>query len=163
MKLMVNNQAYQVADEYDRILLWVLRDELGLTGTKFGCGIGMCGSCTVHLDNTPTRACITLLSAANGKEVRTIEGLAEADANGKPVLHPVQQAFLDEQVPQCSWCMSGQMMTAAALLEQNPNPDAEDILQAMNNVYCRCGTYYRIRKAVARAAELATLSGSERA
>lgn len=163
MELMINNQAYQVADEYDRILLWVLRDELGLTGTKFGCGIGLCGSCTVHLDNTPTRACITMLSAVNGKEVRTIEGLAKTDANGKPVLHPIQQAFLDEQVPQCSWCMSGQMMTAAALLNQNPNPGAEEILQAMNNVYCRCGTYYRIRKAVSRAAELAALTGSERA
>jgi isoquinoline 1-oxidoreductase alpha subunit len=163
MQLTINGQAYEVDDEPDRLLLWVLRDELGLTGTKFGCGIGMCGSCTVHLDNTPARACITMVSGVNGKEVRTIEGLAKTDANGKPVLHPVQQAFLDEQVPQCSWCMSGQMMTAAALLEQNPNPEPEEILQAMNNVYCRCGTYYRIRKAVARAAELALHTGSERA
>lgn len=154
MNLLINGQDYQVEDSPDRLLLWVLRDELGLTGTKFGCGIGICGSCTVHLDGTPTRACITMLSAVNEREVRTIEGLAATDATGETILHPVQQAFLEEQVPQCSWCMSGQMMTAAALLEQNPNPDAEEIRQAMNNVYCRCGTYYRIRKAVARAAEL---------
>jgi len=154
MNLMINDQVYEVDDRLDRLLLWVLRDELGLTGTKFGCGIGICGSCTVHLDGTPTRACITMLSAVNEREVRTIEGLAATDATGETILHPVQQAFLDEQVPQCSWCMSGQMMTAAAILEQNPNPDAEEIRQAMNNVYCRCGTYSRIRKAVARAAEL---------
>jgi isoquinoline 1-oxidoreductase alpha subunit len=158
MQLIVNSKSYQVADASNRSLLWVLRDELGLTGTKFGCGIGLCGSCTVHLDGAPTRACITMLSAAEGKEVRTIEGLAEIDTNGTTVLHPVQQAFLDEQAPQCSWCMSGQMMTAAALLEQNPNPNADEIRQAMNSVYCRCGTYYRIRKAVQRAAELAAQS-----
>ena len=161
MQLMVNGQPYLVDDEPDRLLLWVLRDELGLTGTKFGCGIGLCGSCTVHLDGIPTRACITLLSAADGKEVRTLEGLAEISANGEMVFHPVQQAFLDEQVPQCSWCMSGQMMTAAALLEKNPKPNAEEIRQAMDAVYCRCGTYHRIRKAVARAAELAGQSRSQ--
>lgn len=158
MILMINNQTYQVADEPDRLLLWVLRDELGLTGTKFGCGIGLCGSCMVHLDGVPTRACITMLSAIDGKNVRTIEGLAKIDANGETVLHPVQQAFLEGQVPQCSWCMSGQMMTAVALLEQNPNPNADEIRQSMNSVYCRCGTYFRIRKAVERAAELTALS-----
>jgi isoquinoline 1-oxidoreductase alpha subunit len=161
MQLMVNGQPYLVDDEPDRLLLWVLRDELGLTGTKFGCGIGLCGSCTVHLDGLPTRACITLLSAADGKKVRTLEGLAEIGANGEMGLHPVQQAFLDEQAPQCSWCMSGQMMTAAALLEKNPNPNAEEIRQAMDAVYCRCGTYHRIRKAVERAAELAGQSRSQ--
>jgi isoquinoline 1-oxidoreductase alpha subunit len=155
MQLKVNNQPYLIDDKPNRLLLWVLRDELGLTGTKFGCGIGLCGSCTVHLDGIPTRACITPLSAAEGKEVRTLEGLAEIGANGEMVLHPVQQAFLDEQVPQCSWCMSGQMMTAVALLEKNPNPNAEEIRQAMDAVYCRCGTYQRIRKAVGRAVELA--------
>lgn len=154
MQLTINGQAYQVADTPDRLLLWVLRDELGLTGTKFGCGIGVCGSCTVHLDGVPTRSCITVLSAAEGKEVRTIEGLAEIDANKEVILHPVQQAFLDEQAPQCSWCMSGQMMTAAALLEQTPTPTADEIREAMDSVYCRCGTYHRIRKAVARAAGL---------
>lgn len=154
MNLLINGQEYQVEDSPDRLLLWVLRDELGLTGTKFGCGIGICGSCTVHLDGTPTRACIIMLSAANSMEVRTIEGLAETNSSGETILHPVQQAFLEEQVPQCSWCMSGQMMTAVTLLEQNPNPDAEEIRQAMNGVYCRCGTYHRIRKAVERAAQL---------
>ncbi len=154
MKLKVNGQDYQLNDTPDRLLLWVLRDELGLIGTKFGCGIGICGSCTVHLNGTPTRACITMLSATNEMEVHTIEGLAKTDAAGEIVLHPVQQAFLEEQVPQCSWCMSGQMMTAAALLKKNPNPSAEEIRQGMNGVYCRCGTYYRIRKAVERAAEL---------
>jgi isoquinoline 1-oxidoreductase alpha subunit len=154
MQLIINQQNYQVDDSPDRLLLWVLRDELGLTGTKFGCGIGICGSCTVHLDGVPARACVTMLSSAQEAEILTIEGLAEVAVNGAARLHPVQQAFLDEQVPQCSWCMSGQMMTAAALLEQNPNPSADEIRQAMNGVYCRCGTYTRIRKAVARAAEL---------
>jgi isoquinoline 1-oxidoreductase alpha subunit len=159
MQIIINDEAYQVIDAPDRLLLWVLRDELGLTGTKFGCGIGICGSCTVHLDGVPTRACITMLSTTQNKEMRTIEGLAEIDEAGEPVLHPVQQAFLDEQVPQCSWCMSGQMMTAAALIEQNLNPNAEEIRQAMNGVYCRCGTYYRIRKAVKRASEIVAISG----
>jgi len=104
-----------------------------------------------------------MLSAAQDKEVRTIEGLAEIGTNGETILHPVQQAFLDEQAPQCSWCMSGQMMTAAALLEQNPEPNADEIRQAMDAVYCRCGTYHRIRKAVGRAAELAVRSRSEAA
>jgi isoquinoline 1-oxidoreductase alpha subunit len=154
MQLIINEQIHQVSDAPDRLLLWVLRDELGLTGTKFGCGIGVCGSCIVHLDGIPTRSCVTMLSSARDHAVLTIEGLAKIDAAGETILHPVQQAFLDEQVPQCSWCMSGQMMTAAALLEQNQNPTAEEIRQAMNSVYCRCGTYTRIRKAVARAAEL---------
>lgn len=162
MQLMVNEEVYEVSDTPDRLLLWVLRDELGLTGTKFGCGIGICGSCVVHLDGNPTRSCITMLSSANGVGVRTIEGLVVSDVNGKKMLHPVQQAFLEEQAPQCSWCMSGQMMTAAALLEENPNPDTEEIRQAMNNVYCRCGSYYRIRKAVERAAEIKALSERSR-
>jgi isoquinoline 1-oxidoreductase alpha subunit len=161
MQLTINGQLYQVDDEPDRLLLWVLRDELGLTGTKFGCGIGICGSCTVLLDGAPTRACITMLSAVQEKEVRTIEGLVKVDTNGETILHPVQQAFLEEQVPQCSWCMSGQMLTAAALLEENPEPTADEIRQAMDSVYCRCGTYHRIRKAVERAAELALQSGSQ--
>jgi isoquinoline 1-oxidoreductase alpha subunit len=163
MQLMINGRTYEVDDSPDRLLLWVLRDELGLTGTKFGCGIGICGSCTVHLDGSPTRACISMLSSVNGKEIRTIEGLAEVNTNNETILHPVQQAFLDEQAPQCSWCMSGQMMTAVALLEQNPDPNYEEIRQAMNSVYCRCGAYYRIRKAVERAAEQASLSRSQSA
>ena len=162
MKLTINGETYQVVDFPDRLLIWVLRDELGLTGTKFGCGIGLCGSCTIHLNGVTTRACITMLSTAQDKEIRTIEGLAKVYEKAETVLHPVQQAFLDEQVAQCSWCMSGQMMTAAYLLEQNPNPNEDDIRQAMNEVYCRCGTYYRIRKAVKRASEYMASSEQQR-
>lgn len=154
MEIVVNGSTYQVADEPDRPLLWVLRDELGLTGTKFGCGVGLCGSCEVHLDGVVTRSCITMLSAVQGKAIRTIEGLA-----GDNALHPVQQAFLDEQVPQCGWCMSGQMMRAAAFLEENPNPTEEEISSAMNANYCRCGAYGRIKRAVGRAAGEMTKSG----
>ena len=150
MEIVVNGKTYEVAGEPDRPLLWVLRDELGLTGTKFGCGVGICGSCEVHLDGKIARSCITSLSAAKGKAIRTIEGLAS-----ERVLHPVQQAFLDEQVHQCGWCMSGQMMRAAALLEDNPNPTEEEIVAGMSANYCRCGTYGRIKRAVARAAEMA--------
>jgi isoquinoline 1-oxidoreductase alpha subunit len=147
VEILVNGKLHQVADEPDRPLLWVLRDELGLTGTKFGCGIGVCGACEVHLDGKVTRSCITSLSAVKGKAIRTIEGLArEGD------LHPVQQSFLDEQVLQCGWCMSGQMMRAVALLEENPNPTEEEIIAGMNANYCRCGAYGRIKRAVTRAA-----------
>ena len=134
-------------------MLWVLRDELGLTGTKFGCGVGICGSCEVHLDGEVVRSCITSLSAAIGKAVRTIEGLAS-----EGVLHPVQQAFVDEQVHQCGWCMSGQMMRAAALLEENPSPSEDDIVAGMSANYCRCGAYGRIKRAVGRAAVEMTTS-----
>ena len=147
MEIRVNGKEYQVADEPDRPLLWVLRDELGLTGTKSGCGVGLCGSCEVHLDGKATRSCITPLSSAAGAEIRTVEGLA--DEGG---LHPVQQAFLDEQVHQCGWCMSGQMMRAVALLEENPNPSEEEIVDEMSRNYCRCGAYGRIKRAVAQAA-----------
>jgi isoquinoline 1-oxidoreductase alpha subunit len=147
MELIINGTTYQVADEPDRPLLWVLRDELGLTGTKYGCGMGLCGSCEVHIDGVATRSCVTMLSAVDGKVIRTIEGLAGEDG-----LHPVQQAFLDEQVPQCGWCMPGQIMRAAAFLDENPDPDEEEIAEAMNGNYCRCGTYPRIRRAVASAA-----------
>jgi isoquinoline 1-oxidoreductase alpha subunit len=147
MELSVNGQLFQVADEPDRPLLWILRDELGLTGTKFGCGIGLCGSCEVHVNGQVTRSCITMLSTLQGKEIRTIEGLATEEG-----LHPVQQAFIDEQVPQCGWCMSGQIMRAAAFLEENPNPTDEEIASAMSSNYCRCGTYGRIRRAVSQAA-----------
>jgi len=154
MELVVNDRTYQVADQPDRPLLWVLRDELGLTGTKFGCGIGLCGSCEIHLDGAITRSCITPLSAAGGKAIRTIEGLASDGS-----LHPVQKAFLDEQVPQCGWCMSGQMMRAAALLDENPDPTEDEIASTMNANYCRCGAYGRIKRAVAKAASEAMLSG----
>ena len=147
MEIVVNGKTYEVADEPDRPLLWVLHDELGLTGTKFGCGVGICGACDVHLDGNIARSCITPLSATRGKAIRTIEGLAEDGT-----LHPVQQAFLDEQVPQCGSCMSGQMMRAAAFLDSHPNPTEDDIVSAMNSNLCRCGAYGRIKRAVVRAA-----------
>ncbi len=155
MDLSINGKRYQVEGDPDRLLLWVLRDELGLTGTKFGCGVGICGSCTVHVDGQATRACLTLLSAVAGKEVRTLEGLATENADGTVTLHPVQEAFLDEQVHQCGYCMSGQMMQAAAFLAENPKPTEEEIIAGMDKNLCRCGAYTRIRKAVARAAEIA--------
>lgn len=154
MEIMVNGRTYEVADEPDRPLLWVLRDELGLTGTKFGCGVGLCGSCEVHLDGKATRSCITSLSAVKDKAIRTIEGLASGDA-----LHPVQQAFLAEQVHQCGWCMSGQMMRAAALLEQDPNPTEEEVITTMSANYCRCGAYGRIKRAVVRAVDMMGMDG----
>ena len=128
-------------------LLWVLRDRLGMTGTKFGCGQGLCGSCTVHLDGEPTRACVTTMSLVGDKQVTTIEGLSP-DGD-----HPVQRAWREHGVPQCGYCQSGQIMTAAALLERKPEPDDEDIDGAMTGNLCRCGTYQRIRAAIHTAAE----------
>ena len=129
-------------------LLWVLRDAAGLTGTKFGCGIGQCGACTVHVDGRAQRTCVLPVSAVAGRDVRTIEGLSE-DGN-----HPVQRAWVENSVPQCGYCQSGQVMAAAALLAEKPQPSEADIDQAMTNI-CRCGTYTRIRRAIRRAAELA--------
>ena len=154
MKLDINGKTVEVSDAPSRLLLWVLRDELGLIGTKFGCGAGICGSCTVHVNGAATRACITPLSAVAGKAIRTIEGLADVRADGEVKFHPVQQAWIDEQVPQCGWCQSGQMMQAAAFLQQTPKPSDEQIVEAMSGNYCRCGCYMRIKKAVARAAEV---------
>lgn len=148
MELRINQKLRQIASDPDDMLLWVLRDELQLSGTKFGCGAGICGACTVHVDGVAVRACITPVNSLEGKSITTIEGLASNDA-----LHPVQQAFLEAQVPQCAWCMSGQMMTAAAFLRQTPDPSPEDIEKAMSANYCRCGCYARIRTAVAQAAK----------
>jgi isoquinoline 1-oxidoreductase alpha subunit len=156
MEITVNDRIYTVDSEPDRPLLWVLRDELGLTGTKFGCGIGICGSCEIHLDGAATRSCITMLSSAEGKAIRTLEGLS-SEGN----LHPVQQAFLDEQVHQCGWCMSGQMMRAVALLEENPTPTDQEIETEMSGNLCRCGAYGRIKRAVARAAESQAPAGGD--
>ena len=157
MKLTINGTEYDLSADPPRPLLWVLRDELGLTGTKFGCGVGICGACTVHINGEAVRTCVTPLSTVNG-EIRTIEGLPTVADDGTIKLHPVQQAFLDDQVPQCSWCMSGQMMTAAAFLTKNPTPSEDEIVEAMGNNYCRCGCYYRIKGAVAKAAtQLAAL------
>lgn len=147
MELTINGQIHTVDADPGELLLWVLRDRLEMTGTKFGCGAGICGACTVHVDGEATRACLTPIAGLEGKEIRTIEGLAE---NGE--LHPMQQAFIDMQVPQCGWCMSGQIMAAAALLESNPTPSEAEILTAMSNNYCRCGCYVRIYNAVASVA-----------
>jgi isoquinoline 1-oxidoreductase alpha subunit len=145
----VNGTARQLDADPDMPLLWALRDLLDLTGTKYGCGIAVCGACTVHVDGVPTRACVTPLSAVAGRTVVTIEGL---DPNGQ---HPVQRAWIEKQVPQCGYCQCGQIMQAAALLRDTPKPTDADIDAAMANNICRCGTYERIRAAIHRAAELA--------
>jgi len=142
----VNGNPASVDMPSDTPLLWALRDSLGLTGTKFGCGIAQCGACAVHLNGVPTRACITPISAVAGKNVTTIEGLS---ANGD---HPLQKAWIAEQVPQCGYCQSGQIMEAAALLAKNKNPSREEIVQHMSGHICRCGTYNKIIAAVQRAA-----------
>lgn len=153
MELTINGDVYEVDIPDNMNLVWVIRDSIGLTGTKFGCGIGICGSCTVHVDGVPTRSCVTPAQTTTGKEITTIEGLATIDDEGNETLHPIQQAFIDKQVPQCSWCMSGQMMTAAAFIEDNTSPSEDDITNAMSANYCRCGCYVRIKDAVALAAE----------
>ena len=130
-------------------ILWAIRENTGLTGTKFGCGIGQCGACTVHLNGSPIRSCVTPIQTADGQEVTTIEGVTQSQDG----LHAVQQAWIDEQVPQCGYCQSGQVMTAAALLERNPNPSDQDIDMGMKMNLCRCGTYQRIKKAIHRAAD----------
>ena len=130
-------------------LLWVLRDHLGLRGSKYGCGVGQCGACAVHIDGAVRRSCIVPVSSIEGSAITTIEGLAPSDAQ----LHPVQQAWLEMDVPQCGYCQAGQLMSAAALLERKPDPTDEDIDRSMTNI-CRCGTYVRIRQAIHRAAEL---------
>ncbi len=155
MELSINGEIYPVDDGPERMLLWVLRDELGLTGTKFGCGVGICGSCTVHVDGAAVRSCLTPVSTVVGKEIRTLEGLATENPDGSLKLHPVQEAFIELQVHQCGYCMSGQMMQAAALLAENPNPSEAEIVAGMDRNLCRCGAYPRIRQAVARAAEIA--------
>ena len=145
--LTINGNKHRVNVEDDMPLLWVLRDEIGLTGTKFGCGRGLCGTCTIHLDGEPTRSCMTPVEYADGAEITTIEGLSN------DVSHPLQQAWIDEEVPQCGYCQSGQIMTAAALLKRIPDPSDDDIDVAMKMNLCRCGTYQRIRKAIHKAAK----------
>jgi isoquinoline 1-oxidoreductase subunit alpha len=145
--LQINNANKTVEAEPDMPLLWVLRDLLNLTGTKYGCGIGLCGACTVHVDGEATRSCQVSVANAAGKQIKTIEGLGQ---NG---LHIVQRAWIAEQAPQCGYCQPGQIMSAAALLAANPNPSDADIGDAMAGNLCRCGTYFRIRKAIHRAAQ----------
>ena len=145
----INGKAVALSAEPDTPLLWVIREELGLTGTKFGCGVAACGACTVHVDGEPTRSCSVPVSEVAGKSITTIEGLKSADGT----LHAVQTAWIAAQVPQCGYCQSGQIMTAAAFLEQNPSPTLEEIDNAMNRNICRCGTYHKIREAVALAAK----------
>ena len=148
MRLTVNGTPHELDVEPEMPLLWALRDELGVTGPKYGCGMGICGACTVHVDGKPVRSCSTPVGSVT-KPVTTIEGLGTPDA-----LHAVQRAWIEVQVAQCGYCQSGQIMTAAALLAQNQNPSAAQIDEAMHAHLCRCGTYPRIRQGVQRAAEL---------
>lgn len=155
--LHVNGQSHSVDAAADTPLLWVLRDHLELLGTKYGCGIGQCGACTVHLDGVPSRSCLTPVSTATSMQITTIEGLA-ADAEH---LHPVQQAWCELDVAQCGYCQTGQIMTAAALLKRNPEPTDADINDAMAGNLCRCATYYRIRQGIKRAAAIAAGASKE--
>jgi len=148
INISLNGQSLSLDADPTMPILYAIRDLAQLTGTKFGCGMGLCGACTVHLDGQPIRACVTPLSAAVDKSITTIEGLS-AEAG----LHPVQQAWLDNKVPQCGYCQSGQMMSAAALLARNSSPSDDDIDTAMQGNVCRCGTYPRIRKAIKQAAQ----------
>jgi len=151
--LKINGQSYSLDAPSDMPLLWALRDKLNLVGTKYSCGIGVCGSCTVLVNGAPMRSCVMPATSAAGMDITTIEGL---DPAGE---HPVQKAWNDEDVAQCGYCQAGQILTASALLSQNPNPSDEDIDSAMAGVMCRCGTYHRIRKAIKRAAAYATGEG----
>ena len=146
--LNINGKIHEVDVDPTTPLLWVIREQAGLTGTKFGCGIAQCGACTVHLNGSPVRSCVTPVQIAAGQEITTIEGVAPASGG----LHPVQIAWIDEQVPQCGYCQSGQVMSAVALLATNPSPSDEDIDTAMSGNICRCGTYPRIRRGIKRAA-----------
>ena len=150
LSISINGKMHDLDIEPETPMLWVLRDEIGLTGTKFGCGIAQCGACTVHVDGVATRSCQLQAGDAVGKTIVTIEGLGAAK------LHAVQLAWIEHDVPQCGYCQSGQIMAAASLLQQNPSPSDADIDDAMTNI-CRCGTYPRIRAAVHRAAALAKL------
>ncbi len=150
--LTVNGTRHQVSVPPDTPLLWVIREVIGLTGTKFGCGMSLCGSCTVHVEGKAVRSCVTPVSAVAGKEVTTIEGIPES--------HPVKQAWIADDVPQCGWCQPGQIMAATALLAANPKPDDAAIDEAMEGILCRCGTYQRIRTAIHRAAGTTSKGGA---
>ena len=152
MEILLNSKTVTVPNTLrDVSLLNVIRDFVGLKGTKFGCGIGLCGACTVHVDGTATRSCQIGVAEVGGRQVTTIEGLAATTPTG--ALHPVQKAWIEDAVPQCGYCQAGQIMTAAALLRHNPNPSDQHIREAMSGILCRCGTYARIREAIVRAAK----------
>ena len=148
--LTINGERHDIDVDPSTPLLWVIRERIGLTGTKFGCGIAQCGACTVHLNGSPIRSCVTPVQAAADQSVTTIEGIGSNEAG----LHAVQQAWIDEQVPQCGYCQSGQIMSAVALLAETSSPNDEDIDRAMSGNVCRCGTYPRIRKGIKRAAAM---------
>jgi isoquinoline 1-oxidoreductase subunit alpha len=148
ISFIVNGKTHQLDVEPDTPLLWVLRDTLGLTGTKYGCGIAQCGACTVHVNGEPMRSCTTLIAQVAGKKVSTIEGLSSNSS------HPLQKAWIAEEVPQCGYCQSGQIMSAAALLARNKSPSDAEINRAMSGNICRCGTYNRVRKAIHTAAAM---------
>jgi isoquinoline 1-oxidoreductase alpha subunit len=153
--LKVNRKDFMVDVSPDTPLLWVIRETLGLTGTKFGCGMAQCGACTIHLEGEAVRSCVTPVSRAAGREVTTIEGLST------DMGHPLQQAWIAEDVPQCGYCQSGQIMAAAVLLRENPSPDDAEIDDAMTGNICRCGTYQRIRRAIHLAAEIKRKGGGK--
>ena len=155
IKLTVNGQPFTVDVEPSMPLLWVIRDVLHLTGTKYGCGMAQCGACTVHLNGDAVRSCVTPVKRAENQTVTTIEGLSPNST------HPLQQAWIAEDVPQCGYCQSGQIMAAAVLLKENPNPTDQDIDDAMSGNICRCGTYQRVRKAIHHAAELQKQGGAQ--
>lgn len=148
LDLTINKKKYTVDVDPQTPLLWVIRDHVGLTGTKFGCGIAQCGACTVHVDGNPIRSCVFPASAAVGRKITTIEGVSSDRS------HPVQKAWIEHQVPQCGYCHSGQIMAAVALLDNNPEPTDSDIDTAMQGIICRCGTYPRIREAIHTAAKM---------
>jgi len=147
MQIRVNGKTIQLDIDPDTPLLWTIRDEIGLTGTKFGCGKGLCGACTVHLNGSAIRSCVTPVSAVDGQDITTIEGLSDGEA-----LHPLQESWIKHNVPQCGYCQSGQLMSASSLLASNPSPTDSDIDNAMSGNICRCGTYPRIRNAIKDAA-----------
>ena len=155
ISLQVNGKRYEVEAPHNTPLLWVIRENLGLTGTKYGCGISQCGACTVHVNGEAIRSCVTPVSSVVGKEITTIEGLSADNT------HPVQQAWIADDVPQCGYCHSGQIMAAAALLAKNPRPTDADIDRTMSGNICRCGTYQRIRRAIHRAAEMMAKGGQK--
>lgn len=153
-QLTINGQSHTIDADANMPILWAIRDIIGLTGTKFGCGVAQCGACVIHLDGEAVRSCVTKISRAEGKSITTIEGLSLHNN------HPLQQAWQEIDVPQCGYCHSGQIMSAAVLLRENPNPSDEDIDDAMSGNICRCGTYPRIRKAIHIAAEIQRKKGS---